>query len=60
MLGPVESFANGVVVHRATDEAADKHNIYCEFPWCPPSARCFVYARRVPGAAFSRPLRRST
>lgn len=47
MLGPVEDFANGVVVHRATDEAADKDNLYCEYPWCPPSARCFVYSRRV-------------
>lgn len=47
MIGPVEELPNGVVVHQATDEAMDKSNIYCEFPWCPPSSRCFVYVRYV-------------
>lgn len=53
MLGPVEGFDNGVVVHCATDETVDKHNIYCEFPWCPPSSRCFVYARKLPEGALN-------
>ncbi len=45
---PVEIFENGVVVYQATDEEADKSNIYCEFPWCPPDSHCFVYVRHAP------------
>lgn len=48
MKGPIEELANGVVVHQATDEPQDKHNIYCEYPWCPPGSGCFVYARHAP------------
>ena len=48
MTGPVEELANGVVVHQATDEANPKCNIYCEFPWCPPDSRSFVYMRYRP------------
>jgi len=48
MIGIVEEFDNGVVVYQATDETTDKSNIYCEFPWCPLDAHCFVYARHIP------------
>ena len=48
MLGMVEELHNGVVVYQATDEATDKSNIYCEFPWCPPDSHCFVYACHLP------------
>ncbi len=51
MTGPVEELVNGVVVHQATDEPADKHNIYCEYPWCPPDSHGFVYARHAPAHA---------
>jgi len=44
----VEYLPNGVAVHQATDEAADKSNIYCEHPWCPPDSHCFVYVRYAP------------
>ena len=48
MIGKVEELENGVVIHQATDEAADKCNIYCEYPWCPPDSHCFVYVRHAP------------
>ncbi len=48
MLGPVEDITNGVVVHQVTDEPQDKHNIYCEYPWCPPDGHCFAYVRHAP------------
>ncbi len=48
MTGIVEELDNGIVVHQTTDEAAIKSNIYCEFPWCPPSSRWFVYVRHAP------------
>ena len=47
MRNPIESFDNGVTVYQATDEPVDKSNIYCEFPWCPPEAQCFVYMRQA-------------
>jgi len=50
MRSPCETFDNGVVVYQATDETVDKSNIYCEFPWCPPNAQCFVYMRQAPEA----------
>jgi hypothetical protein len=46
--GNVEQLPNGVVVHQATDEAAPKCNIYCEFPWCPADSHGFVYTRYRP------------
>jgi len=48
MTGVVEHLPNGVAVHQTTDEEADKSNIYCEFPWCPPDSHCFVYVRHAP------------
>ncbi len=48
MSGTIEELDNGVVVHQATDESTDKSNIYCEYPWCPPDSRCFVYVRHAP------------
>lgn len=51
MIGPVEELPSGVIVHQVTDSPRDKHNIYCEFPWCPPSSRCFVYVRHAPNHA---------
>ena len=46
MIGLIEELNNGVAIYQATDEAADKSNLYCEFPWCPPDASCFVYQRQ--------------
>jgi len=51
MIGMVEELANGVRVYQCTDEEADKSNIYCEYPWCPPDSHCFVYARYAPERA---------
>jgi len=48
MSGLVEELPSGVRVYQATDEEADKSNIYCEFPWCPPDSHCFVYTRYAP------------
>jgi hypothetical protein len=47
VIGTHEEFARGVVVYQVTDDPAPKHNIYCEFPWCPPTSECFVFARVV-------------
>lgn len=47
MIGPIEEHPNGVIVYQVTDEAADKCNIYCEYPWCPPDASRFVYVREA-------------
>lgn len=44
----VEELPNGVRIHQATAEEADKCNIYCEYPWCPPDSHCFVYVRYAP------------
>ncbi len=54
MVGRIEQLPNGVVIHQATDESADKSNIYCETPWCPPDSHCFVYSRHAPGRAPNR------
>ena len=51
MIGAREELLNGVVLHQATDEPADKCNIYCEYPWCPPDSHCFVYVRHAPDHA---------
>jgi len=48
MIGRVDRFPSGVVVHQATDEATPTCNIYCEFPWCPADSRCFVFQRLRP------------
>lgn len=51
-IGHVESFDNGVEVFQVTAESVPTCNIYCEFPWCSPDSRWFVYSRLVePGAA---------
>ena len=51
MTNSIERLPNGVVVYQATDEAAPKCNIYCEFPWCPPDSHGFVYTRHRPECA---------
>ena len=48
MVGKVEELPKGVEIYQTTDEEADKCNIYCEFPWCPPDSHCFVYTRYAP------------
>jgi len=48
MVGALRTLDNGVVIHQATEGAADKCNIYCEYPWVPPDASCFVYVRHAP------------
>jgi hypothetical protein len=44
----IEHLPNGVTVNQATGEAADKSNIYCEYPWCPPDSSYFIYMRHAP------------
>ena len=51
MIGKIEELPGGVVLHQVTDEEADKCNIYCEYPWCPPDSHCFVYVRHAPERA---------
>ena len=53
MIGTHATLDNGVTIFQATDELIDKSNIYCEFPWCPPSGRCFVYVRQAIGDAVN-------
>ena len=48
MTGKIEERTNEVFIHQTTDEEADKSNIYCEYPWCPPDSHCFVYVRHAP------------
>ena len=43
----IESFPNGVEVYQVTADPAPVCNIYCEFPWCSPDSRWFIFSRWI-------------